>query len=275
MCWRPIDSLRRVVGDGSVSGALLTLAIVNLLAIPLAGGYSLSLGLIELSNPSGLTSVLVLVGILGYRFAWPRRRSIEFGRLWQYAYRYKTTVALSAIVAVGLGLRMWGVDFGFPQITHPDEPETAGRAIGMLRRGSLDPKWYIYPTFYMNLLLPSFCLYYISGKGRGLWESLEDVSRFEPGFYLIGRYHSVFFGTLTILLTYLLARQIWQSRDGERAGLISAALVAVSFNSVRQSHYALTNALLTGCLRRSLLIGQLYLRDRGGNDGLAPGTLEQ
>ena len=29
------------------------------------------------------------------------------------------------------------------------------------------------------------------------------------------------------------------------------------------------------CLRRSLLIGQLYLRDRGGNDGLAPGTLEQ
>ena len=31
----------------------------------------------------------------------------------------------------------------------------------------------------------------------------------------------------------------------------------------------------TGCLRRSLLIGQLYLRDRGGNDGLAPGTLEQ
>ena len=30
-----------------------------------------------------------------------------------------------------------------------------------------------------------------------------------------------------------------------------------------------------GCLRRSLLIGQLYLRDRGGNDGLAPGTLEQ
>ena len=34
-------------------------------------------------------------------------------------------------------------------------------------------------------------------------------------------------------------------------------------------------AAVTGCLRRSLLIGQLYLRDRGGNDGLAPGTLEQ
>ena len=33
--------------------------------------------------------------------------------------------------------------------------------------------------------------------------------------------------------------------------------------------------LQVGCLRRSLLIGQLYLRDRGGNDGLAPGTLEQ
>ena len=34
-------------------------------------------------------------------------------------------------------------------------------------------------------------------------------------------------------------------------------------------------ARFSGCLRRSLLIGQLYLRDRGGNDGLAPGTLEQ
>ena len=37
----------------------------------------------------------------------------------------------------------------------------------------------------------------------------------------------------------------------------------------------LTHPRTHRCLRRSLLIGQLYLRDRGGNDGLAPGTLEQ
>ena len=36
-----------------------------------------------------------------------------------------------------------------------------------------------------------------------------------------------------------------------------------------------TRRRVARCLRRSLLIGQLYLRDRGGNDGLAPGTLEQ
>ena len=216
------EGLLRIIGEGPVSNTLLTLATVNLLSIPMAAGYTFSLGPVEISNPSGRSSVLLVIGLLAYRFAWRRRETMQPGLLWKLVCGYKTAIALSAIVAVGLGLRLWGLEYGFPLITDPDEPETVGRAVGMLRRGSLDPRWYIYPTFYMNLLLPAFGVWYIAGRGRGLWESLEDVSLTDPGFYLIGRYYSVLFGTLTILLAYFLARQVWPSRDGQRAGPISA-----------------------------------------------------
>lgn len=56
-------------------------------------------------------------------------------------------------------------------------------------------------------------------------------------FYGLARFNSVLLGTATVFVIYLVARRLW----GERAGLVSAALLAVNFLHVRNSQYAVND----------------------------------
>jgi hypothetical protein len=209
----------------TIADALLFLATVNLLSIPIAGGFAFSLGGLQLSSPPFLGSLAIWLVAAGVRFR-ARIGELDRGpvRAWLNARRYGLLVGL--LTGAGFGLRIAGIDFGLPLLVHPDEPSVAGVGVELLRSGWIDPQWYIYPTFFMLLMLPSFAIYYVYGRGNGLWGPFDQVRSTAPGFYLIGRYHSAVLGTLAIPLSYWLARRLLGGERGRRAGLKRNAVLA-------------------------------------------------
>lgn len=231
---------------------LLTVASLNLAAVMLSGGYSLPLGFFAFRSHSVFRSALAVCALVAWRQLWPRRHEFAADRLWKVCVANWVPIALGLIVAGGTFLRFWGLSAGLPGIPHPDEPHVVGTAIEMLQRSSLDPRWYHYPPFFMILLLPSFALYYVVA-GHAFWGTLAEIPTQAPGFYHIARLHTAAFSAATIWLTYVLTRRVASDRAGQWAGLIAAALVAVSFNSVRSSHEAVTDAPLAAMTTIALI----------------------
>ena len=260
-----------VLAAGRVSDVLLTLLTLNMLARPITGGWIFTkMGLP--APPVGISVALwaLFVAFRGAVRRWhPGFRRELFDAVWQRRFE----VGVAALFAVGLALRLWGISYGLPVITHPDEPDPIGVALGMLQVGTLDPNWFYYGTLYIYLLLPFFGLHYISLKGSGAMRVITDVSRLEPSFYRIARMISAFAGALTIVLVYVLTTRLWKGTTGKRAGVIAAAVLTFSFLHVRQSHYAVTDAVLVFLITASLIAIMKVLSDGGRRDYFLAGLL--
>ncbi len=154
----------------------------------------------------------------------------------------KTNWLVLAILALGLGLRLWSIDFGLPYTYAPDEAWHMSVPLRMLKTGDPNPHWLGYPhlAFYLNAL--AFLLYFLVGKALGLFGSLADLAYADslavgvgklpiPSEYLLSRGLTALVGTLAILVVYLIGR-----RRGKAAGLVAALLFAVSPANVASSH---------------------------------------
>jgi 4-amino-4-deoxy-L-arabinose transferase-like glycosyltransferase len=125
----------------------------------------------------------------------------------------KTILLLSFIVALGLFIRVWNIN-NTPPGVYPDEAVNGIDAIN-----AMHGQWqWFYPAnngregLFMNMIAVCFKLFGIS--------------------VLTLKLPSIIFGTLTIWGTYLLAKELFQSR---RTGLISAFLTAVGFWAINFS----------------------------------------
>lgn len=132
-----------------------------------------------------------------------------------------------------LALRLWGINFGFPAIYRPDEDVVVGRAMGVLR-GILDPHFTNWPHLYM----------YVSAAWLAALKPLFPL--FGPSApYLAVRLLDALIGTATVALVFAIGRRAY----GMAAGIIAAALLAVAFLPVRDSHFATLDTPLTfACL---------------------------
>lgn len=142
---------------------------------------------------------------------------------------------------VGLGLRLWGINFGLPALYRPDEDVTVGRAMGVLR-GVLDPHFADWPHLY----------FYVSAAWLAPFHLLGLVSDQASG-YLGVRVLDAILGSLIVLAVYEFGRRAY----GSLAGLFGAMGVAVAFLHVRDSHFATLDIPLS-----LAVIGGLYLAYR-------------
>jgi hypothetical protein len=64
--------------------------------------------------------------------------------------------ALAALLAIALGLRVVGLQYGLPfgTILNPDEQSIVPRAWKMVHGFGLDPHWFDYPTLLLYVLAP-------------------------------------------------------------------------------------------------------------------------
>ena len=53
--------------------------------------------------------------------------------------------ALAAIVAIALGLRLWGIKGDLPFVPHVDEPVFVVPAVEMAAKGNANPGWFGHP----------------------------------------------------------------------------------------------------------------------------------
>ncbi|MCU0489461.1 MAG: glycosyltransferase family 39 protein [Anaerolineales bacterium] len=151
-------------------------------------------------------------------------------------------VYLAIILLAALGIRLWGIDFGLPFAYHYDEMFylTGGLNTGAGVFGTANN-----PPGFMNILTGEYGLFYILGRALHLFGSARDFEsyyRADPSiFYLLSRITSAVFGSLTVLVAYLIGKQSL----GKTVGLSAAVYLAFSFLHVRDSHFGVPDIAAT------------------------------
>ena len=150
---------------------------------------------------------------------------------------WKVRAALIAICVAGLGLRMWGIGWGLPQLYHQDEPATMKAALSF-GQGLGAVAYPQHPHLFHEILFGLYGLGYLAERLLGRVDSTSAyLGQFvlDPSAWVMtGRILAALFGVATIPLMYWLSRLAY---DDRKIGLLSALAPAVAFFHVRGSHY--------------------------------------
>jgi hypothetical protein len=143
-----------------------------------------------------------------------------------------------------LGLRLWGINFGLPELFHPDEPAYVLQALAV-GRGLPDGLTFANPPLFKYVLLVEYAATYLVERLVGVMRSPADfVEQFraDPSLlYLIARLTSAVLGALTVLATAALGSSV----ANRRAGLLAGILSAVAYLLVRDAHFGVDDTLVT------------------------------
>lgn len=141
---------------------------------------------------------------------------------------------LGGILAISLGLRVWGSGFGLPAYTryHPDEHALVERAAQVLWTGDWNLHRFNYPPFYAYLNTIFYSFYFLYGVTQELWRYVPNFV--VPQYYLVGRLLTAVVGTMTVWMVYIAAGRLRQ----RRTGLLAAALLGGNYLHIVHSHYA-------------------------------------
>ena len=152
---------------------------------------------------------------------------------------------LILIVLAGGMLRLFPIWFGLPYLrARPDEDMSIAIAYRMLS-GDLHPRFFHWPslTFYIFA-----ALYWCACAIKGAFSLEAGLSQTEQ--IVIGRIFVACAGTATLAVVYSIGRRV---RD-DVTGLIAAALLAVAMLHVRESHFAMTDVIMTLLVTASLAV---------------------
>lgn len=152
---------------------------------------------------------------------------------------------LALVVVVGAALRFVPIWFGLPYPqARPDEETAIGHALGVLR-GDLNPHFFHWPSLTFYLFAGML------GAAAGLWDLAgADGPMTFADHALITRAVVAFAGALTLVVLFRLAQRV----AGDTTALLAAAFLAVSLLHVRESHFAMTDVLMTLLLWTSLAL---------------------
>ena len=158
---------------------------------------------------------------------------------------------LGLIVALALGLRLWGLSWSLPWPLHPDERTPVDQARAILATGDFGPDDFKNPSLFTYLITGERAITRVLGPLAGplAW----DV----PGStHLLARLTSALIGTASVVVLYAIGDTLF----GRRAGLVAALFLAVSFIHVRNSHYGVNDVTAVGLLLLSLYFTTRLLR---------------
>ena len=133
-------------------------------------------------------------------------------------------------------LRLWGIQFGLPQMQIGDEGALIAAA---LYSGAnwLKPFRPMYGQFVPYFLLIEYGVYFVLGKIFGIFKSPFDVLisfiKDPRELLLIGRFTMAMFGVATVWLVYYMGRQFYN----KRIGLLAAIFLSFAFLHTKESHY--------------------------------------
>jgi hypothetical protein len=159
--------------------------------------------------------------------------------------RGQRRLVLAGILLLGAGLRLYAIRFGLPLMSaRPDETDAVMHG-HMVMRGELNPHFFHWPSL----------TFYVFGA---VFTAVTDVLRiFTPGLVVsnasslvIARVVVATAGTATIAVVYDLGRRI----SGAWTGIAAATFLAVAVLHVRESHFALTDTLMTLLVTASLAL---------------------
>ena len=170
---------------------------------------------------------------------------------------------LAGVLAVGLGLRVWGIRQGLPYAYNADEADHfVPRAVRMFDHG-LDPHYFSNPPAFTYLLHYLFAIAYGGGHG-----ALHTFALHPARVYTLARAATAALGVLALWLTYIAGSRLL----GRAAGLLATAIEAVAFLPVYYSHLALNDVPTLAPLTLSLVGSAGVLRKGRTRDCLLAGA---
>ena len=197
-------------------------------------------------------------------------------------------IILLSILLTALTLRFWGLPFGLPNLTRPDE-QNISQFVSMhiiqscfAGKPDFNPHFFEYPSLYIYIVTFLYGLYYWLGHLLSWFPTPNDfvfhyVDNFTP-FHLMSRVVTALMGTATIWAQYRLGKSIWP--NNRILGLVSAGIFAVTYLHVRDSHFGVTDVPVTLWATLALWMAvDFYQRGKHQNlllaavfSGLAAGT---
>lgn len=157
--------------------------------------------------------------------------------------------ALAAVLAVALGVRLFGVNWDHGANFHPDERRIAEAVSGMsFQPLQLNPHFFAYGSFplYVTHTVGS-----LAALADPWWGGYDGAIR-------VGRMLGAVWGTLAVLVLFLLGRRLF----GPPTGLLAASLLAVCVFPVQNAHFATNDIPLS-----TLVLLALYLAVRAVDGG--------
>jgi hypothetical protein len=149
--------------------------------------------------------------------------------------RFARAAALAGLLVVAAALRFVGLGWGLRHPPHMDERVFVENVFAMMQAGDLDHRYYEYPGLPFYLLWP-------------LLRPLADEGA-TPAAYLLARGLIAVCGVLGCALLHPLGRRL----HSEAAGLLAAALMAVSLVAVETAHMFRPDVLLQALAALALL----------------------
>src|SRR5580693_8778669 len=140
------------------------------------------------------------------------------------------------VIILAAILRVVPIWFGLPlEHARPDEETAIGQAVSMLRNGDPNPHFFDWPsvTFYLFAGALSAASWIQRLLGGGDLTPSAQI--------LIARGCVAIAGTATVLVLFALTRRAVD----ETTAVIAALLLAVAPLHVRESHFAMTDVLMT------------------------------
>ncbi len=149
-------------------------------------------------------------------------------------------LVLALILAAGLALRLWNIDYGLPFVYSIDEgSHFTSRAVEMFWQ-DLDPGYYQNPAAYTYLIYGLFRVMY--GPLGFLFDLpfgnvTDQFDKNPTEMWIAARALAAALCMAGVAATYWAARRLW----GVREGLVAAALLAFAFLPVAYSRVAVTD----------------------------------
>lgn len=159
---------------------------------------------------------------------------------------------VSLIFLVAFGLRLWGINFGLPNLEQVDEWAVADRALHIIQTGNFDPLDYhnpalpdndrqafTYPTLYTYMETGVFTVKFLQGVSANRYDAVSNITlpQYKPDFYLWGRALTALLGALSALVVYLIGKKFYN----RKVGLLSALFLSFFYLQAVNSHWITTD----------------------------------
>ncbi len=170
---------------------------------------------------------------------------------------WRWPLALTALLAGALALRLWGIGHGLPYAYNVDEnAHFVPRAIGLFGH-DLNPHYFVNPPALTYLLHVVFAAWFGGGEGAG------RAFAADPGtVFLVARVTVAIVSTAAVGLLYVAGARLLD----RRVGLVAAGVLAVAFLPVFYAHLALNDALALAPAALSLVGAAGVLRHGRARD---------
>lgn len=185
-------------------------------------------------------------------------------------YQRVTGLIFFFILATGILVRLWGINFGLPYVYHPDEPTNMNVYLGILKEQNLNPHFFSYPSLFLYLNSLVSLIYYLVGVWIGKFHAISDLPSPKmigmgvgiaplPSFFIVGRLLTVLVGVLALLVVFWVGKS---HKNQSAVGLVAMTFMAISPITIVNNHYITPDSFIT-TFALLTLIGALRLYETG------------